>query len=129
MELDNLQKIKRENGLYFLCKGEDIVYVGHSTNVYTRILEHIVEDKKTFDNVRSVYHEDILRSEIVEVMLISKLRPKYNKLIVPETKLFFYSIPNSISKLYDYEKLIVESETLIEKIKKAEKIIYIGGEI
>lgn len=38
-------------GIYFLCKGPQIVYIGKAKNVYSRILNHINEEKKDFNQV------------------------------------------------------------------------------
>jgi excinuclease UvrABC nuclease subunit len=127
MDLENLQDVKRENGIYFLFKGEKIVYIGHSINVYTRILEHIIENKKTFDYIKAVYNSDILKTEILEVILISEVRPKYNKLVVNDSRLYFYSLPNSVSKKYNYDVLASDGKYILEKINEIDKKINIRG--
>lgn len=38
-------------GIYFLCKDHQIVYIGKAKNVYSRILTHINEEKKDFNQV------------------------------------------------------------------------------
>ena len=38
-------------GVYFLCKEQNIVYIGKAKNVYARILNHIDEGIKKFDRV------------------------------------------------------------------------------
>jgi len=66
-------------GIYFLCDGPDVVYVGQSVMVVGRIATHIAEGKKKFDLHRVFYipcpPENLLA---VESMFIQQLKPKYN---------------------------------------------------
>ena len=71
-----------KKGVYGLFDGDELVYIGQSTNLYSRIGNHIKEDVKKFDSfelfpVSSEYTEDDLNS--VEARLISWFLPKYNK--------------------------------------------------
>ena len=118
-KLSNLQHIKRESGIYVLKKDNQIVYVGQSINVYTRILEHIVEKSKDFDEINAIYNDNILNVQTMEVIIIGILKPKYNKLIIDE-QLFLKVLPQDIKQklgITDIDKYINESIQLINKLK------------
>lgn len=118
-KLSNLQHIKRESGIYALKKDNQIVYVGQSINVYTRILEHIVEKSKDFDEINAIYNDNILNVQTMEVVIIGILKPKYNKLIIDE-QLFLKVLPQDIKQklgITDIDKYINESIQLINKLK------------
>lgn len=69
-------------GVYFLCrdhKGEaaEIVYVGQSVNVYSRVSAHSREGTKTFDSWSYVEcHPEQL--DLMESLYIHWLRPQFN---------------------------------------------------
>ena len=118
-KLSNLQHIKRESGIYALKKDKEIVYVGQSINVQTRILEHIVEKSKDFDEINAIYNDNILNVQTMEVVIIGILKPKYNKLIIDE-QLFLKVLPQDIKQklgITDIDKYINESIQLINKLK------------
>jgi excinuclease UvrABC nuclease subunit len=81
--------IKESNfvsGVYFLLRGEKIVYVGESNNCDYRIATHIHEGVKKFDGfyifpIRGIY--DRKRNE---KFLIKKLNPEYNVVHKPTRK-------------------------------------------
>lgn len=62
-------------GIYFLCDGPDVVYVGQSTEVYIRVPQHVTT--KVFDRW---YWMPALEVELnhIEGAFIRLLRPKYN---------------------------------------------------
>jgi hypothetical protein len=70
-------------GVYFLCLGDEVVYVGQSVNVPARVMAHIHESRrpagKTFDPSRIFYlpvpEGELLR---VESEFIGWLKPRYN---------------------------------------------------
>lgn len=115
LKIKDLQHIKRQNGIYALCKDKEIVYIGVSKNVYCRVLEHIIDDSKDFNNVIGLYNDNILNTEITEVVIISRLKPKYNKLVIDED-LFFKTLPKSILG----DDLIIFKDTASNIIKKIE---------
>ena len=67
------------SAIYFLCKGDEVVYVGQSTTVVGRIVSHINERIKDFDPDRVFYlpcpTQDLDR---IEKHYIGLLQPKYN---------------------------------------------------
>lgn len=62
-------------GIYFLLKGERIVYVGQSTNLHTRLSHH--QSRIDFDSVSFVScdQEDL---DVLESMYIHRLKPEKN---------------------------------------------------
>ena len=77
--LKTLQKVKRDSGIYALFNKDELVYIGQSSNLYLRVLEHIVEGKKDFDGIKCAYNNKLLYILVMETILISKLKPKLNK--------------------------------------------------
>jgi len=64
-------------GVYFLCQGETVVYVGQSQNVAVRIGTHMGEGRKDFTAAfcMRVPLEDL---DYVETQFILALKPKHN---------------------------------------------------
>lgn len=104
---DNLQKIASDvlercsiditnegiSGIYFLWKDDVVVYVGQSTNVYSRVKQHKCEkdfDKVTF--IRLKNEKDILNDW--EGLFINLIKPKLNginchgQIIAPRSTMF-----------------------------------------
>ena len=65
-------------GVYFLCKNGDVVYVGQSVNVVSRVAQHRVEKKKDFD---SVYWVEVEEDRLIyeEWKYIEYYNPIYNR--------------------------------------------------
>jgi excinuclease UvrABC nuclease subunit len=75
--LDNTQRLHIANysGVYFLCKGATVVYVGKARNVARRLAQHI--GLKDFDTVMVMkVSEELLAS--VEMHWIRNLCPELN---------------------------------------------------
>jgi excisionase family DNA binding protein len=62
-------------GIYFLINENDVVYIGQSVNIHSRIAQH--KNSKTFDKFSYIECE---KSELshLEVKYIKKFKPKYN---------------------------------------------------
>lgn len=114
--ISDLQHIKRRDGIYALKKEGVIVYIGQSTNVYCRLLEHIIDGVKDFDDVKALYHNSRTSIEINEVVIIGLLKPKYNKLVI-DFDLFYNILPKSIHS-QTREELKNDSISLINELKK-----------
>jgi excinuclease UvrABC nuclease subunit len=67
-------------GIYLLCDdpGDNVVYVGRSNNVYSRIREHWHGNKIPFWTAHIYVVENAREIVILERELIKVLRPKYN---------------------------------------------------
>lgn len=63
--------------VYFLCEGDEVVYVGRTTNLARRVLSHQLD--KTFSRV---FFIEVCSADAAEVEqeLITNWRPRYNKL-------------------------------------------------
>lgn len=72
-------------GIYFLRYSGNIVYVGQSKCIMSRIVKHNEEKKKLFDSYtwKPFYGSDMQR-KCYEKKLIKQLNPKYN--VVHNTK-------------------------------------------
>ncbi len=67
-------------GVYFLCLGPEIVYVGQSVQVIARIASHLSERRKEFEPER-VFYLPCPRADLdaMEKHFIAILKPKYNR--------------------------------------------------
>lgn len=121
--LKTLQKAKRDSGIYALFNKDELVYIGQSSNLYLRVLEHIVEGKKDFDGIKCAYNNKLLDIQVMETILISKLKPKLNKLIV-DIDFYFKILPLETKKQLscsDVQALTEGAEDLIELLQKEDK--------
>lgn len=121
--LKTLQKVKRDSGIYALFSKDELVYIGQSSNLYLRVLEHIVEGKKDFDGIKCAYNNKLLDIQVMETILISKLKPKLNKLIV-DIDFYFKILPLETKKQLscsDVQVLTEGAEDLIELLQKEDK--------
>lgn len=62
-------------GVYFLCKDKEVVYVGSSTNVYSRVPAHT---DKEYDRAYYIIVPE-LHLTAIESAFIALLNPKYNR--------------------------------------------------
>lgn len=70
--------------VYFLCDGEDVVYVGKSTSVYERVRNHIRDNEKGGDSAKTFERWFYIRIpperlDAAEQAWIAFLQPRYNK--------------------------------------------------
>lgn len=74
-ELRQIQTLEVTPGVYFLCHGDEVVYVGQSVNPMGRVATHVDEGLKTFDRV---YLLPTPKHELndVEAAFIRTLRPR-----------------------------------------------------
>lgn len=66
-----------KEGLYILYEKDNIVYIGKSENIKSRVNQH--KKDKIFDSVQSILFIDNANIDIYEPYLINKYKPKYNK--------------------------------------------------
>lgn len=64
-------------GIYFLINDYEVVYVGQSTNIASRIVYHVAEGRKIFDSYSYVECEKSILDDM-ESLYIDKYIPKYN---------------------------------------------------
>jgi hypothetical protein len=66
-------------GVYWLYDGEEIVYIGYSTNLITRIKSHIcMSSNKKWDKVKCVNIGDKRLSKALEFSLLRNIDTRYN---------------------------------------------------
>ena len=70
----------KETFVYFLLKNKEVVYVGQTINGLNRIKQHFIENKKDFDDYKTV---SCIRAKLNELenYYIIKYQPKYNKIL------------------------------------------------
>lgn len=107
--LDDLQPLRGLTGVYFLYNSKkELVYIGKSTNIYLRILEHNFENKKDFSYFKATGTVNLLYSEMFEIYLIEKYKKKCNLLnkatIETSFSNFYFHLPTEIK-----EKITVDS--------------------
>jgi hypothetical protein len=108
IELNNIKElyslprdyIITPSGIYFLCKGGKIKYIGQAKCITDRVLNHIREAKKDFEEIFYI-QAPINKLTELEGALIKHFRPKYNK---THFSLKSYKEENIINKLYNYGK-------------------------
>lgn len=86
-----MESINTPSGIYFLCKGKKIVYIGQSTNIAGRICTHINDGLKDFDNVY------FITCPISKLLQLESCLVRYFKPPLNESKNTQY-IYNNISK-------------------------------
>lgn len=69
-------------GVYFLFRDGEVVYVGQSINIASRVYSHIKEGKKDFD-CYSFFECSCKDLDRLEAALICKFDPEYNATIPP----------------------------------------------
>jgi len=77
-------------GVYLLKRAGKVVYVGQSIDCRGRLAQHLRERSKSFDNAE-YYPCEIHQLDIVESLLIDRLKPEYNftpdnRTLMPLTK-------------------------------------------
>lgn len=72
------------SGVYFLIQADEIVYVGQSVNVMSRIAQHRRDGEKDFDSFNAVpcKPEDLDR---LEELYINAFVPRFNTVLSPKT--------------------------------------------
>lgn len=70
------------SGVYFLCNGPEIIYIGQSISVASRITFHL-EHAEFRDEIDGVYYLPLNSMGLLEMetKLINEIKPKYNKTI------------------------------------------------
>lgn len=81
----NYIKLKEKGGVYFLYNVDDeLIYVGKSKNLYSRINQHITGHGKSINFSHLIYRIDVvfesdeLYRELYETYAINTLKPIYN---------------------------------------------------
>jgi len=94
-------------GVYMLVNKHEVIYIGMSSNMYMRILEHISMGKD-FDDVYVMHLADEEGRRVLEMSLICKLQPKLNKIKFDNYFNWFHSFPFDV----DYD-LVVKTTNMV----------------
>lgn len=80
INLNDLPKsdISVTRGIYFLYRGNELVYIGKSKNIHARIASHLVEKLKEFDAYKILPIGGNIALDPIEQELIRKHKPIYN---------------------------------------------------
>lgn len=113
------------DGIYFLVKNGECVYVGQSNDIYRRISEHRRGtsnhgiSQKDFDSWDYIEVPSQDQKDKMESLLIHMMKPKYN---------MDYRIPNNVSPMWEKLKQIEQcinsaNETIkfVERIERLER--------
>lgn len=73
-----LLKIKNIKGIYFLYKNNDIVYIGQTKNLISRLAVHLADKNKDFDSYKFLELPHNMNLNKLERFLIKKFKPEYN---------------------------------------------------
>lgn len=65
-------------GIYFLYRARELVYIGQSINVVSRIGTHLKEGVKEFDSYKYLEIGPEVELTPIEIYFIRKYKPKYN---------------------------------------------------
>lgn len=82
LDLREVRVIDAEKGVYFLCWGDEVVYVGSAIYVSSRVATHAAEGRKQFDRA---YFIPVSMSELdhTETQFILQLKPRFNLALGP----------------------------------------------
>jgi len=80
-----MEYINTPPGVYFLCRGSKIVYIGKARNVANRITTHVAEGRKKFDNAYFITC-NINQLDELEMSLIKFYQPEYNIAMMSEAE-------------------------------------------
>lgn len=81
--------------IYFLIDEDEIVYIGQTVSIETRILSHLSENTKEFDRFTALrYPRKVL--DHCECEYIVHYKPKYNMVLPPNNK---YLSKNELKKI------------------------------
>ena len=138
MDLKKLQKIRNKSGIYYLWNLDKIVYIGQSSNMYIRIMEHLIEGIKTFQEISYIESNNITEREVFETLLINKIRPEYNKLVIKDSGIFIKTLPfvcfkeigilkddmiKEVDKLTDsFHNVIISNDFAVQPILKNKEV-------
>lgn len=78
IDLENLPKtdIRKIRGVYFLYRGDKLVYIGSSQDIINRIPTHF--KTKEFDSYKYIEINGTIKVAKIETELIRKYKPDYN---------------------------------------------------
>lgn len=110
--LNDLQVARGLTGVYFLYnKDKQLIYIGKSADIYVRILEHKLEQKKDFHFFKVAGTKRLAFAELLEIYLIEKYKTQFKLLNKA-------SIGTTFENFYFHLPTMVKNEIKLETIKK-----------
>lgn len=98
-------------GVYVLKNGEKYLYIGMSTNLRSRIPEHLTGGFSGEIDTAIVYiTENNVYADILESYLIAKHIPKYNKAKIPEEVVSIIDIETELVELDEKIQVLLENK-------------------
>lgn len=97
INLDIFEKYNSISAVYFLVFENEIVYVGMTKNLLTRVLGHLKEKTKVFDSIFYIETEEE-NLMVLEKLNIENAKPFYNKFGVTKKYPTKNRFPNSLSQ-------------------------------
>lgn len=115
--INNSEEYKDICGIYFLMKDDEIVYVGQSQSIYSRLYSHNKDINKKFDKY---YYTEVSNNELddKESEYIFKFNPIYNKILPEHPK---FKTLNQIKSFFSKEGLKKDLVDLYIKFKNIGK--------
>jgi len=105
-----IRKLKNKTGVYLLFEGEEVIYVGQTINLYTRIVGH---NKKSYTHVNWVELDERYLWEY-EDRYIKYFNPRLNKNPASHiTRREPSTMTNNIQKLIDKKKVTKEELAVV----------------
>ena len=116
---------QKHTGVYALYDNSGLIYIGHSTNLFSRFKNH----EKGFTYAKYKITLDLDTAQQSERKLIARLKPTQNKIFVPmhdtETKRFNCEIDMDVyqalkikSSIRDIPVSLIVNDILEKKLKK-----------
>jgi hypothetical protein len=97
--LNKLEELKQKSGIYFLYNDSELVYIGKSKGLGSRIMTSMKD--RPSDSFRYLLTETISDAHIIEPYLIAKYKPKLNSEFKEEDDpTFEIPIPKKCDKTY-----------------------------
>ena len=78
LRMKKQDKVPVVERIYFLFDGDDIVYIGKSKNIHSRLNAHACDRWKAWDSFAYIEAEGVLMGAL-ESVFIGAYRPRYNK--------------------------------------------------
>jgi len=78
-DLGFIELRNRPSGIYALCRGDEVIYIGQSVNVYSRVREHYNHrQQKYWDRVFVLWCSPVDLNR-TETQMIHHFRPEHNR--------------------------------------------------
>jgi excinuclease UvrABC nuclease subunit len=136
---EHTEQLKYMPGIYCLFNGQQLQYIGQSSNIYKRIQNHLEENKRVtrilvikigfssmLDDIDAFTITDLESNielrEILKIGLIHSLQPRLNKLLLPQGTFsdWLALLPSTTF----YKKTGANQEQMVVRIARLQKMIH-----